>query len=93
MIEKFFSIAEEFVLKGAVCKILEGSAGPPRVADAPRSGRLASDEGSPASSQKKLGLPGRLDFGSLGPPFSGRSSLVVHRGSSRGGCFSVRLLS
>ena len=46
------------ILKGAVCEVLEDSAGPPRVADAPRSGRTASDEGSLAGSQMKLGLLG-----------------------------------
>ena len=51
------------------------------------------DEGSPANSQKKLGLPGRHCLDSLGTPFSGRSSLVVRRGLSRGECLSIRSLS
>ena len=78
-----FSVAEEFLpLKGAVCEVLEGSAG------SPRSGWSASNEGTPACSQTKLGLPGRLGLDSLG-----RSSAVVCLGLSRGGCFSDQSLS
>ena len=69
------------VLKGAVCKVLEGSAGPPLVADAPCSVRLTSNKSSPVCTQNKLGLLRRLRLDSLGLPFSGRS-LVVRRGSS-----------
>ena len=68
-IEKFFSIAEEFlyskVQSAKFWRVLLGH----------------------LVSLMQLGL------GSLGPPFSGRSSLVLRKGSSRGGCFSVRSLS
>ena len=64
------------VLKGAVCEVLVGSAGLPRVADAPHSRRSASNESSPASSQKKLELPGRLGLGQRS--YSNGSGVLPH---------------
>ena len=81
------------VLKGAVCEVLESPARPPRVSDASCSGKLPSHESSSVSSQAKLGISRRLGLDPLGLPFLGRSSVVVCRGSSRGGCFAGRSLS
>ena len=81
------------VLKGAVCEVLEGSASPPRVFDACCSGKSLSHESSSVGSQAELGLLRRLGLDQLGLPFSRRSSVVVRRGPSRGGCFAGRSLS
>ena len=72
---------KNFCPQGAVCEVLEGSARPPSIADTPRSGRSASDEGPSVGSQTKLGLPRRLSLDTLGLPFSKGSSVVVCRGS------------
>ena len=51
------------------------------------------DEGPTVSSQKELGLSGRLGLGSLGRPLPRGSSVVVRRGSSRGGGVSSCLFA
>ena len=76
------------VLKGTVCEVLEGSARASRVVDAPSPRWPTPDEGSAVSSQKGLKLRRQLGLGSLGCSFSRRSSVVVRRGSSRGGSVS-----
>ena len=73
------------VLKGAVCEVLESLARPPRLSVSPCSERPASNESFTISSRLRLGFSGRGYPGSLGSSFSGRSSVVVHRGSSRRG--------
>ena len=73
------------VLKGAVCKVLEGLAGPPRLSVSPCSKRPASNESFTIGSKSGLGLSGRGYPGSLGSSFSGQPSVVVHRGSSQRG--------
>ena len=75
------------VLKGVICEVLEGSARPPR-AEWP-----ASHESFTTGSKARLGFSGRGDLGSLGCPFSRQSSLVVSRGSSRGGRLFGPMLS
>ena len=57
-----------FVLKGAVCKVLEGSVGPPRVSVAPRSEWSVSHKSLATGSKVRLGFSGRGDPGSLGLP-------------------------
>ena len=80
------------VLKGAICKVLEGLAGPPRLSVSPCSERSASNESFTIGSKLKLGLSGRGYPSSLGSSFSRRLSVVVHRGSSRrGGLLSPAL--
>ena len=81
------------VLKGAVCEVLGGSARPPRISDAPRAEWPASHENLTTESKARLGFSGRGDPGSLGCPFSRRSSVVVRQGSSRGGGFFGPALS
>ena len=81
------------VLKGAVCEVLEGLAGPPRLSVSPCSERSASNESLTISSKSRLGLSIRGDPGSLGSSFSGRPSVVVHRGSYRRGDLSSPALS
>ena len=73
------------VLKGAARSLLEGRVGSSGLLGSPCPGRYAAVESSPACSQEGLGFPGGLGSGSLGRPLSGRSSVVVRRGSSRGG--------
>ena len=68
------------VLKGAVCEVLEGLAGPPRLSVAPCTERPASNESFTIGSKSRLGLLGEGYPGSLGSSFSGRPSVVVHRG-------------
>ena len=63
------------VLKGAVCKVLEGIAGPPRLSVSSGSEWSASNESFAIGSKSRLRFSGR---GSLGSSFSGRSSVVVH---------------
>ena len=53
-IERFFSIAEEFLSSKVQSAKFWSAPWPPRVADAPRSRRSASDEGSLVSSQTRL---------------------------------------
>ena len=82
-IEKFFSIAAEFLsskLQSArLRRVLLG-----HLASLTHlvPWRLSSDEGPAVGSQTRLGLSGRLDLSSLGLPFSRGSSVVVRRGSS-----------
>ena len=71
------------VLKGAVCEVLEGLAGPPRLSVSPCSEWSASNESFTIGSKSRLGLSGRGYPGSLGSSFLRRPSVVVHRGSSR----------
>ena len=73
------------VLKGAVCEVLEGLAGPPRLSVSSRSEWSASNESFAIGSKSRLGFSGRGGPGSLGSSFSGGSSVVVHRGLSRRG--------
>ena len=82
-----------FVLKCAVCEVLEGLTGPPRLSVSPCSERSASNESFTIGSKSRLGLSGRGDPGSLGSSFSGRPSVVVHRGSSRRGDLFSPVLS
>ena len=58
------------VLKGAVCKVLEGLAGPPRLSVSPCSEQSASNESFTIGSKSRLGLSGRGYPGSLGSSFS-----------------------
>ena len=81
------------VLKGAVCEVLESLARPPRLSVSPSSDRPASNESFTISSWSRLRFSGRGYPGSLGSSFSGRSSVVVHRGSSRRGDLSSPELS
>ena len=81
------------VLKGAVYEVLESLARPPRLSVSPCSEWLASNESSSIGSKLRLGFSGRGYPGSLGFSFSGRSSVVVHRGSSRRGDLSSPVLS
>ena len=81
------------VLKGAVCEVLEGLAGPPRLSVSSGSEWSASNESFTIGSKSRLGFSGRGGPGSLGSSFSGRSSAVVHRRSSRRGDFSSHALS
>ena len=59
------------VLKGAVCEVLEGLAGPPRLSVSPCSERPALNESFTIGSKSRLGLLGRGYPGSLGSSFSG----------------------
>ena len=61
-----------FLLIGAVCEVLEGLAGPPRLSVAPCSERPASNESFTIGSKSRLGLSGRGYPGSLESSFSGR---------------------
>ena len=80
-IEKFFSNCRRIsVLKGAVCEVLESLARPPRLSVSPCSEWPASNESSSVGSKSRLGFSGRGYPGSLGSSFSGRPSVVVHRG-------------
>ena len=81
------------VLKGAVCEVLESLARPPRLSVSPCSEWPALNESSSVGSKSKLGFSGRGYPGSLGSSFSGRSSMVVHRRSSRRGDLSSPALS
>ena len=67
------------VLKGAVCKILESLARPPRLSVLPCSEWPASNESFTIVSKSRLGFSGRRYSGSLGSSFSGRPSVVAHR--------------
>ena len=73
------------VLKVAVCEVLEGLAGPPRLSVSPCSEWPASNESFTIGSKSRLGLSGRGYPGSLGSSFWGRPSVVVHKGLSRRG--------
>ena len=80
-------------LKGAVCEVLKSLARPPHLSVSPCSERSASNESFTINSKLRLGLSGQGYPGSLGSSFSGRSSVVVHRGSSRRGDLSSPELS
>ena len=91
-IEKFFSIVEFLSSKVQSVKswrVLLGH----HTSRTPRSEWSAAHESLATGFKARLGFSGRGDPGSLGRPFSRRSSLVVHRGSSRRGGFSVPALS
>ena len=60
------------VLKGAVCEVLEGLAGPPRLSVSSCAEWPASNESFTIGSKSRLGLSGRGGPGSLGSSFSGR---------------------
>ena len=81
------------VLKGAVCEVLEGLAGPPRLSVSSCSEWSASNESFTIGSKSRLGFSGRGGLGSLGSSFSGQSSVVVHRWSTRRGDLSSPALS
>ena len=81
------------VLKGAVCEVLESLARPPRLSVSPCSKWPASNESFTIGSKSRLGFSGRGYPGSLGSSFSGRPSVVVHRGSSLSGDLSSPALS
>ena len=81
------------VLKGVFCEVLESLAKPPRLSVSPCSERPASNGSFTIGSKSRLGLSGRGYPGSLGSSFSGRPSVVVHRGSSRRGDLSRPELS
>ena len=81
------------VLKSAVCEVLEGLAGPPRLSVSSGSKRSASKESFKIGSKSRLGFSGRGGPGSLGSSFSGRSLVVVRRRSSRRGDLSSPALS
>ena len=78
-IEKFFSIAEEFlsskVQSAKFWRVLLGHLA--------SLSRLVPNESSSIGSKSRLGFLGRGYPGSLGSSFSERPSVVVHRGSSR----------
>ena len=82
-----------FVLKGAVCEVLEGLAGPPRLSVPSSSKWSAWNESFAIGSKSGLRFLGRGGPGSRGSSFSGRSSVVVHRGPSRRGDLSSPALS
>ena len=76
------------VLKGAECEVLESLARPPHLSVSPCSEWSASNESFTVGSKSRLGFLRRGYPGSLGSSFSGRPSVVVHRGSSRRGDLS-----
>ena len=73
------------ILKASVCEVLGSPLGSPGLPDPSCSRRSATDEVTPVDPQTELGLRGRGGSGMLGRLFSGRSSVVVRRGSSREG--------
>ena len=81
------------VLKGAVCEVLEGLAGPPHLSFLSGSEWSASNESFATGSKSRLGFSGRGGPDSPGSSFSGRSSVVVHRRSSQRGDLSSPVLS
>ena len=77
----------------SVLKVLEGLAGPPRLSFLSGSEWSASNESFAVGSKSRLGFLGQGGPGSLGSSFSGRSSVVVDRRSSRRGDLSSPALS